>query len=96
MKKIRLDLETLAVESFSVVEEPVSMAGTVAAHADTEAGVESCDHTCPYTCPFSCPDINSRCVCYPVETHTCPGGPSDVYTCLASCNCWHSNETACP
>lgn len=59
MKKIKLDLDALSVETFSVEAAPPAR-GTVAGQADTE------DVTCPGTCDFSCGDRNSACVCWPV------------------------------
>lgn len=44
MEKIRLDLDTLAVESFTADADGGDARGTVQAHAGTQA------HTCGYTC----------------------------------------------
>ncbi len=94
MKKIKLELESLTVETFSV--EPggsAPRAGTVEAHADTEAGVETCDATCPNTCHFSCEYGFNSCPCYPVyETESCGCGPSGIWSC-AYTGCGNCNPT---
>jgi hypothetical protein len=44
MEKIRMDLDTLAVESFPIDAPGAAARGTVRAHDGTQA------HTCGYTC----------------------------------------------
>jgi len=57
MKKIRLDLDELSVETFSAEAGPPPCRGTVAANEDTE-------YTCQNT-PKTCYDFNSGCWCLP-------------------------------
>ncbi len=79
MKKLKLEIENLAVESFdtSASEKPK---GTVFGEqctcqtACTCPGCPSCDYTCAYTC----------------DDATCPACP----TCAASCN-GTCNEASC-
>lgn len=54
MKKLKLDLDDLAVEAFETVEESVNV-GTVVGHAPTITLCGgscwiSCNGTCPYPC----------------------------------------------
>lgn len=96
MKKIKLDLDALSVETFSVEAAPPAR-GTVAGHADTE------DVTCGTCRGFSCGDGNSACVCWPVY----PSGNScynacdtnwtgaDYPSCAPNANCGGSYNGAC-
>jgi hypothetical protein len=88
MKKFKLELDTLAVQSFAADPEPARR-GTVAAHQETGWGA---------TCGLSCyPGINTNCVCEP-DTYgetwnvgTCQTGECQCYntagdpTCTGSC-----------
>jgi len=47
MEKLRLDLDTLAVESFPTADVDAAARGTVRANA---AGTQEPAHTCFYTC----------------------------------------------
>jgi hypothetical protein len=93
MRKIRLDLDRLAVETFAT--EPGLAAdgrGTVEAH-DTEAGGETCAATCPATCAatcgyYSCSPENSACICNPDGPTWSCHQPSQVWSCYWSgCDC---------
>jgi hypothetical protein len=57
MKKIRLDLGGLSVETFRVDASPLPHRGTVAANEDTE-------NTCPNT-NKTCNNYDTGCWCYP-------------------------------
>lgn len=59
MKKLSLDLESIAVESFAVDGGADGRAGSVRAHEDSlspggTGGEETCGLTCPATCAPSC------------------------------------------
>ncbi|MFL5385684.1 MAG: hypothetical protein ACJ8GN_24475 [Longimicrobiaceae bacterium] len=72
MKKIRLSLEELAVESFATDEHTMGMAGTVEGHGTRNQN----------TCPASCNTCGPGYTCY--ETHcTEPTVPEP--TCIDSC-----------
>lgn len=61
MKKLKLQLDSLAVQSFATDADLPEGTGTVAAHDATEAG--SCRGA---TCNQSCdPGLNTNCVCEP-------------------------------
>lgn len=60
MRKLRLDLESVVVESFSVDADGTESDGTVAAHEYSEVG--SCRGA---TCGQSCEGVNTNCVCEP-------------------------------
>ena len=64
-RKLRLDPETLRVESFVAIEEGGGR-GTVRGHGYTEPGYPSCDRTCG----FSPPMPNSEDFCR--MSGTCP------------------------
>lgn len=60
MKKVRLSVETLRVESFEA-EARQGQRGTVGAYQQTHVYLSGCDHTCDdcpsvYSCnvPFNC------------------------------------------
>lgn len=55
MKKLTLDCETLAVESFPTTREMHEGAGTVHAHAWQRTLVALCDRTLLATNPTCCP-----------------------------------------
>lgn len=90
MRKLTLDLDTLAVESFEAETHPAGY-GSVAAHAATYGGCNTNERTCidptcaqAETCWFgSC--AGSRCdsgpLCLTYEANTCDG----IATCQVSC-----------
>jgi hypothetical protein len=97
MKKLKLDLETVVVESFSVEPDLPTQTGTVAGHDITEA------LTCRgSTCGQSCPGQNTNCVCDPdtnPDTWWENCNYSGEYTCLveecgSAINCTEGVE--CP
>ncbi|HYH83007.1 MAG TPA: hypothetical protein VEX86_24645 [Longimicrobium sp.] len=58
MRKIRLELDTLRVESFTASDEASAVRGTVDAHAPTRncppaTGMTFCETNCE--CTFGCP-----------------------------------------
>jgi len=70
MKKIRLDPDTLRVETFAAVAAAERGAGTVHAHGPSlNTGCQTCDPLCEMTSVESCPD-----------TYCCPSG---LMTCEA-------------
>jgi hypothetical protein len=93
MKKLRLHVESLAVETFETVvqEDP---RGTVAAHADTDP--ESCDYSCHSLWPSDCCTADLTCPascggsCYWTCRATCDGH----FTCGATCG--HTEPNVCP
>jgi hypothetical protein len=72
MKKLKLNLDRLQVESFAPAAEPAAPRGTV-------RGMEpwSEEDTCRYTCGYSCR------TCYdPSCGNTCRGGTCDYWVCI--------------
>ena len=97
MKKLKLDLDAVVVESFGVEPERRPRTGTVAAHDDvTEA------FTCRgSTCGQSCPGQNTNCVCdpdtYPPTWWEVCNGSGD-FTCqglTGGCECATEHATDC-
>jgi hypothetical protein len=65
MKKLRLQLDDLRVDSFATREAPTENVGTVAGHAPSNGrtcpGNPTCDNTCG--CPsWSGPECNTVCI----------------------------------
>ena len=54
MEKIRLDLDTLAVETFPTGEQDANGRGTVRANADTQQPAHTCLYTCGSDVHFIC------------------------------------------
>jgi hypothetical protein len=81
MKKTRLDLDSLSVESFDTTAAPEGR-GTVHGNADTFQSYCSDGRTCIDTCDYTCNQYNATC------GSTCVGScePSGCGTCVdASC-----------
>jgi hypothetical protein len=79
MKKIKLDLDDLKVESFDT--SPEGAEGEVFGYCNTTPPCATCDSTCPNTCPATCPEscgAHSACGSCPVRScletvgATCP------------------------
>jgi hypothetical protein len=93
MKKLKLDLEDLSVESFATTPEPRAEGGTVFGQQCTCytqctcPGCPTCDASCNGTCDASC---NGTCggtcgaTCDASCNGTCDGG-CDPYSCLPGC-----------
>ncbi len=87
MKKIKLSLEDLEVESFTTTpEDPGKKRGTVVGFAtaftcNTNGCHPECtgDPTVPYTCPYTCDDMS----CNPTCGVSCGGSCPD--TCEPPC-----------
>lgn len=78
MRKIRLDIEDLAVESFDTTSGGRADGGTVRGHGWSE--LEGCSQF------DGCNSEESLCA-------TCAGGcPQDTSTCFASCRMTHGNQ----
>jgi hypothetical protein len=107
MKKLRLELDELAVESFATGEDEMATRGTVAGHISTRCtgGAMTCDDgntcvpagdTCANdTCYISC---MGSCPCYPnYETIGCDGGGiySQAYTGCGNCNPTANEVVSC-
>ena len=79
MKKIKLDLDSVAVETFSVESElTAARRGTIAARVDTlgSCGMDTCNE-------------NSACICYPAyDTISCG-------ECQGSIEIWSCAWTGC-
>ena len=74
MRKIRLDLEQLSVDSFATVASIALDRGTVYGRDVTQAGEMSCGATCPnFTCGVSC---QISCL------NRCSGDTCDVPVCM--------------
>ncbi|HEX2077137.1 MAG TPA: hypothetical protein VHG08_05495 [Longimicrobium sp.] len=58
MKKLKLDVEAVEVESFPTQDEDGSRRGTVLGHSDTETQYQ---HTCWETCPNTCNQAHYTC-----------------------------------
>jgi hypothetical protein len=54
MRKLRLDLDELAVQSFSTASASVRMEGTVLARQTNVGTCETCNYTCNETCDGAC------------------------------------------
>lgn len=78
MKKLSLDLNALAVESFDTTTLGAGARGTVRGNADTvpAAGEEAILSCCPSQCASACP----------TQCATC-GGPSCEATCKTCLTC---------
>ncbi len=74
MKKLKLNLESLAVEAFETAA-PVERRGTVEGYYDTSP--ESCDYRCESMDVTACTDQNT---CAPSCYGTC------YYSCYGTCN----------
>jgi hypothetical protein len=91
MKKLKLDLEDLSVESFATTPEPRAEGGTVFGQQCTCytqctcPGCPTCDASCNGSCVNTCAaSCNGSCV------NTC-GDTCGGYT----CECWPTNDTGC-
>lgn len=83
MRKLRLEMESLAVQSFETMAPNRAARGTVLGRA-----VPDKDHTYYFGCPtFDCPIT---------QQYSCHGTCGDADTCWASCalTC-HTCQTAC-
>ncbi len=89
MRKLKLDLEELSVESFATTPEARGESGTVFGQQCTCytqctcPGCPTCDASCNGTCDASC---NGSCdaSCNGTCDGTCP---ASGYTCDVSCDC---------
>jgi hypothetical protein len=92
MRKLKLDLEDLSVESFATTPESRGEGGTVFGQNHctcytqcTCPGCPTCDATCNGSCVNTCASsCNGTC------GNTC-GDTCGGYT----CDCWPSNDTGC-
>lgn len=89
MRKLRLDLDQLAVESFDTAAKEAEK-GTVVAEQQctcltqcTCPGCPSCDDTCPVTCAYTCDDPSCGESCY----GSCPPDYSCWDTCAGQYTC---------
>jgi hypothetical protein len=100
MKKLRLNLDELTVETFAT-HRAETRVGTVAGRDATRWCTDggSCDGTCYMTCgDIDCSTYYMECGTY--DQASCPGGDcfntdgenTCVHTCLESCSC---NVTYC-
>ena len=78
-RKLTLDLDQLAVESFGTEKTPAALRGTVRAHVCSDLCTYSCDPTCGIL-PAS---AESECNALP-ESKFC-GGSQDYSGCLPCC-----------
>ncbi len=99
MKKLKLSLDDLEVESFETTPEIADTKGTVVGYGGgtawgetcvaSECGscggtcFETCGNTCGGTCGRSC---GGSCVNTCLGTCLCPPGPSGEDTCWAGCS----------
>jgi hypothetical protein len=99
MKKLRLALEDLNVESFSTAdaEEP---RGTVEGHGTLVE--KTCDMSCDISCWTKCEDTCGQTENTCQGQFSCPAGcetQAPQNTCWNTCNPWHytcANATGCP
>lgn len=70
MKKIQLNVESLAVESFATDERATEMAGTVEAHG-TRAHQNTCQVSCNNTCGDGYTCYQTRCTDPTIPDPTC-------------------------
>ncbi len=88
MKKLKLDLKDLKVESFEAVTLRNIKKGTVAANAPLTEGCPPTDgQTCPNTCYNTCANTCAN---------TC-GGTCPNNTCANTCpdTCWPETQAEC-
>ncbi|HEX8697113.1 MAG TPA: hypothetical protein VF746_32135 [Longimicrobium sp.] len=110
MRKFRLDVEDLRVDTFATTPEPARGAGTVDAFATGQVGTcfdpscrprlcpqETVEATCPATCYNTCPNTCANTCDDPTCANTCAYTCDDA-TCIdcgsGSPSCWDS--CTCP
>jgi hypothetical protein len=71
MKKLMLDVDSLAVDSFPVTEA-IEEAGTVQGMEAPTPPYATCDAACTYTCTTGASYLEA--FCPPPSTRTCPTG----------------------
>lgn len=92
MKKLSLDIEALAVESFDTVGDAAGRAGTVRGHGFTETTCRQFICDCPSGSGASCdPEMCQTGIDCPTEEVGCGSGfhtcvqPSCFYSCPSTC-----------
>jgi len=83
MKKLKLDLEAVAVESFDVTAGEREEKGTVHGHITIAA---SCEETACCSPNATCEYTNTYCECATNE-YTCRGQATCVFSCFGTCRC---------
>lgn len=90
MRKLKLDLEEIAVESFPVTEPPADPAGTVKGREDT--GLPSCTMFCTIQWPQECAPTQ---FCNPSNEIYCPTATCQA-GCTAGCTWGPTWDQTCP
>lgn len=87
MKKIKLDLDALNVETFETGKDKVKREGTVRAHANTFDSSPTCNGGS--TCWDSCDGVCGSYFCVPTDGNSCQQATCIIYSCQCSftCNC---------
>lgn len=94
MKKLKLMLDELAVETFETVN-PVDRRGTVVGRGDSSAGPRECAYMCTAGCP-SDQCFTDACIFTDFGCDTGPGATED-YSCVCQSNEWECAGTDyCP
>jgi hypothetical protein len=100
MKKLKLDLEDLAVESFATTPEPRAEGGTVFGQQCTCytqctcPGCPTCDASCNGTCGGTCGgtcDASCNGTCGGSCDYSC-AGDCDPYSCLPGCMATYGSD----
>lgn len=97
MKKLKLDLDEINVETFTVTGSDRDDAGTVKAHSGGGYGCTDayCTWYCNQSAEIACPTAT----CFVGCTEGCTRGPSWDYTCPLTCD-WgggcESGQLTCP
>jgi hypothetical protein len=96
MRKLKLDLEELSVESFSTTPEPHREGGTVFGQQCTCytqctcPGCPTCDASCNGTCGGTC-DASCNGTCDATCDFSC-AGDCDPYSCLPECRVTYGSD----
>jgi hypothetical protein len=89
MRKTRLDLDSLSVESFDTTATPADSRGTVHGNADTFQSYCSDGRTCIDTCDYTCNQYEATCA------GTCQGDASCCPTYCGTCYDYTCGNTYC-
>lgn len=97
MKKLKLEIEQLSVESFATATEKAPL-GTVEAHGTMKGSTCGAENTCgPQTCGQMMCVIETEFPCGGGGTNTCPPGTANcptagAFTCLGCTSNNYTNE----
>lgn len=82
MRKVKLELDALTVDSFDTGHDAVKREGTVRAHGRTE------EQTCiGNTCWDSCDGVCGTYFCVPTDGNSCQQATCIIYSCQCTFTC---------